>query len=49
MTSRMSASGREAHPDVREWSGGAPECTVLVGMTSRMSASGREAHPDVRE
>ena len=38
----MSVSGREALPDVREWSG-------VVERLSRMSGSGQEAFPDVRE
>ena len=47
--SRMSGSGREALPDVREWSGGPPGCLGVVGRTSRMSGSSREVLPDVRE
>ena len=47
--SRMCESDGEAHPDVREWSGGPFECLEMVGWTSRMSGSGREAHPDGRE
>ena len=31
----------ESHPDVREWSGGPPECLGVVGRPSRMSGSGR--------
>ena len=52
----MSVSGREALPEVREWSGGLPGCPGVVGRPSRMSGSGREsltggreALPDVRE
>ena len=41
--------GREAFADVREWSGGPPECPGVVGRPSRMFGSGREAHPDVWE
>ena len=39
----MSGSGREALPDVREWSGGPPGCPGVVGRPTRMSGSGREA------
>ena len=52
----MCVSGREALPDVREWSGGpfgcpggSPECPEVVGRPSRISGSGREALPDVWE
>ena len=55
----MSGSGREALPDVREWSGGPLGCPVVVGGPSRMSGmvgrpfrmSGccREYLQDVRE
>ena len=55
----MSRSGRETLPDVREWSGGPPECPRLVGRPSQMSGSGRyacrmfgscrKAIPNVRE
>ena len=41
----MSGSGLEALPDVREWSGGPPECPGVVGRPFRMSRSGREALP----
>ena len=44
----MSGSGREAIPDVREWSGGPPGCPGVVGRPSRMSGSGQEALPNVR-
>ena len=56
ITSRMPGSGREALPDVREWSGGplgCPEgplgCPGVVRRPSRMSGSSREALPNVRE
>ena len=49
--SRMSGSGQEALPNVREWlealpdvwewSGGPPGCPRVVGIPSRMSDSGR--------
>ena len=45
---RMTGSGREAFPDVWEWSGGPPECLGVVRSPSRMSGSGLEALPDVR-
>ena len=45
----MSGSGREALPDVQEWSGGFPESPKVIGRISRMSGSGREALPDVQE
>ena len=45
----MSGSGREALPDVLEWSGGLPGSLRVVGMPSRMSGSGREALPEVRQ
>ena len=55
----MSGSGRDALPDVREWSGylgnlrewsgSPPECPGVVGRPSQMSGSGREALLDVRE
>ena len=55
----MSGSGREALPDIREWSGLSPGCPGVVGIISRMSGSGRgpswmsgssqKAFPDVRE
>ena len=32
----MSASGREAFPDVREWSGGPPGCPGIVLIPYRM-------------
>ena len=57
--SRMSESGREALPDVLEWSGGPPEvrewlggptvCSVVVMRPYRMSWSGPEALQDFRE
>ena len=45
----MSGSGREALPDVREWSGGPPRCPVVVESHSWMFAICREALPDVRK
>ena len=33
----MSGSGREALPDIQEWSGGLPGCPEVVGKPSRMS------------
>ena len=45
----MSGSGRGAHPDVREWSGGPPGCLEVVGRDSRKSESDQEALPDVQE
>ena len=47
--SRMSGSGREAFPDVREWSGGPAGCLGVVGRPCRMSGSDREAIPDIRD
>ena len=57
--SRMSGSGREGGPDVREWSGSPPGCSGVVGKPSRMSGmvrkparmsgSGQEDFQDVRE
>ena len=45
----MSKSGREALPNVREWSGGPPECPGMIGRPSLMSGSGRESLPNVLE
>ena len=52
----MFGSGREAHPDVREWSGGPngwsgdiPKCPGVVGRTARMPGCGRKALLDVRK
>ena len=45
----MSGSGREALPDVREWSEVSRGSLGVVGWPSRMAESGREAFPDVRE
>ena len=47
--SRKSASGRNAIPDVREWSGGPPGCQLVVGRFSRMSVISEEALQDVWE
>ena len=44
----MSWGGREAHPDVRKWSEGPPECPGVVGRPYRKSGSGREALPGGR-
>ena len=49
MPSRMSRSGRESRPDVREWSAGPTECLAVVGRPSRISESGRETLANVRE
>ena len=56
--SRMSGTGREALPDVREWwnalqdvrqwSVSTPKCPGVVGSPSRKSRSGQEALPYVR-
>ena len=58
-SSRMSESGRETYPDIREWSGCPPGCPAVVGRPSwmslrggrpfRMSGSCRVTLPDVRE
>ena len=40
---RMSRSGREALPHVREWSGGPPACPGEARSPSRLAESGREA------
>ena len=45
----MSESGRDALPNVWEWSGGPPRCPGVVERISRMSRSGRETLPNVRE
>ena len=45
----MSGSGREALPDIWEWSGVPLGCPGVVGIPSRMSGCGREALQDVRE
>ena len=47
--SRMSGSGREALPDVREGEGSPPGCAEVVGRPSRMIGIGREAILDVRD
>ena len=47
--SRKSGNGREALPDVREWSGGLSGCPGVVVRPTQMSRSGREAFPDVRQ
>ena len=45
----VSGNGREALPDVREWSGGPRGCPGVVGRPSWKSGSGREAIGDVQE
>ena len=45
--SRMSGSGRESLPDVREWLRGPPGCPEVVERPYRMSGSGGEDLPDV--
>ena len=55
----MFGSGREALPDVREWSGGPREFTGVVGRPTRITSSGRrpsrisrsgwKTHQDVQE
>ena len=45
----MFGSGRESHPNVREWSGGRRGITGVVGSLYRLSRNGRESLPDVRE
>ena len=45
----MSRSGRDALPDVREWSGRPPGCPEVVGTPSWMSGNGRVALKDLRE
>ena len=51
----MSKSGREAVPNVQEWSGDPSDCPEVAGRPSRitgspyrMSGSGRLTLPDVR-
>ena len=43
------SSGREALPDVWEWSGVSPGSLGVVWRLSLMSGSGRESLPDVQE
>ena len=45
----MSGNGREALPEVREWSGGLPKGLEVVGRPSRRSGSGREALQEVQQ
>ena len=51
----MSGGGREALPDVREWSVDSPECPRPLHMLGvverpyRMSGCGREIFPNIRE
>ena len=49
MPTQISGSGRESLLNVREGSGGPPECPGVVRRPSDMTKSGREALPDVRE
>ena len=44
----MSKSGREAHPNVWEWSGCPPGCPGVVETASRMAGSDWEAISNVR-
>ena len=44
---RMFGIARQELPEIREWSGGPPECPEMVGRLSRMLGNGREAIPDV--
>ena len=46
---RMSGSGQETLPEVREWSKNHSGFQGVVGRPSKMTASGRDALPDVRE
>ena len=43
----MSRSSRVILAEVREWSGGPPECPEMVGRLSWMLGNGREAIPDI--
>ena len=45
----MSGRGREAFPNVREWSGVSPGCSSVVGRHSQMSGSDRKAVGDLWE
>ena len=45
----MLGSGREALPDVREWSGDHPRYPGVDGRPSRKFGSGREDLPDVQD
>ena len=45
----MTGNGREAFPDVRQWSGGPPGCPVVFRRSSRMTGSCWQALPDVQE
>ena len=47
--SRISGSGREALPDIRDLSGSLRGCLGVIGRPSQMSGSGRESLGDVRE
>ena len=44
----MTGCGREALPNVQEWSGGPQGCPGVVGRPTLMPVSGREVHPDAR-
>ena len=45
----MFGSDRETLPNLREWLGGPPGITGVVGRASRMSESGQESLGDLRE
>ena len=45
----MTASGRDARPDVRKWSQNFSECPGVVRRPSLKSGSGQETVPDVWE
>ena len=45
----MSGSGREALPDVQEWSKGPTGCPGVVGRPCWMSGSSLETLPKIRE
>ena len=49
MPSWISGSGWEALSDDREWLGGPPGCSGVVGRPSPMSRSGQESLQEVRE
>ena len=44
----MTMCDREVLPEVREWSGGPPRYTGVVGRSSSKSGSSREDLPDIR-
>ena len=49
MPNQKFESGWAAFQEFREWSGGLPGGSGVVGRPSRRSASGQEALPEVRE